>query len=614
MTWFLPTFGRPERCQETLNSIIAAECTTPGVVLIDGCDGYDDIELPPGWTAVKFSDNRGQLVRLNEALAAYPDEPWYGIMHDDFHVVTKHWDQVLVREAGKLGIANANDGWNSSIHGGPQGSIVFGGDLMRAIGWFSPPGIFHMGAEGAWSKIVATFRNWTYCPDTIVEHRHAWNDKAPLDETYRHEYASMEVDRAKWDEFATGPEMRAALERVAKAMGVEIVEIPKGIKLSICTPAPQGKVTIGYVHSREEAQRALIARGIDVMTHWGEDYRSLIKVALDAGATHVACIGADMVWPADLLLQLLGSGHEMCGPNGKFEQASDVDHEFALLTREAASAVMAGAPFEPKGSAQGDIAPPTPLKHPFLETHVEESIAALGRGVAAIHGYDIEGDVAEFGTCSGRTAVGLARHIAYWDGQMPNHRPRNLHLFDSFEGFPVAEHPIDKATPHIVDGRWGPGTAKDLSAEQLLAATSEYLPRGRIKIVPGWYKDTVRGAELPKFALIHIDCDFYGSTMDVLNALFGAGKIAAGALIYFDDWSCNASSPKCGERRAWAECVERFAIHWSDQMNYGIFARCITVHWYSAEANVDRSLQSLPGGQDNYAYTSFAAQGRLIPR
>lgn len=219
--------------------------------------------------------------------------------------------------------------------------------------------------------------------------------------------------------------------------------------------------------------------------------------------------------------------------------------------------------------------------------HSQRAIAALSEGVAAVYGFDVEGHIAEFGTMTGTTAKGLARAIASCDTHLAqaitaySQAPRELHLFDSFLGLPATTDAVDASSPHVQDGIWAPGTCRGVTPEQLHDMATEFMPADRVRIFPGWFADTV-GA-LPaetRYALLHIDADLYSSAMDVLVPLFARGQVQKGAYIFFDDWSCNRGDPSLGERRAWAECVERFHIKASDQCAYGIFARCFTVHDY----------------------------------
>jgi hypothetical protein len=222
--------------------------------------------------------------------------------------------------------------------------------------------------------------------------------------------------------------------------------------------------------------------------------------------------------------------------------------------------------------------------------HKAAAVSALSEGVAACYGFDVEGHIAEFGTMTGATARGLARAIASCDAHMAHavavygQARRELHLFDSFEGLPATDNPVDAESPHVQDGVWAAGTCRGLTPAELRAEVQAFLPEDRVRIFPGWFADTVPALPAAtRYALIHVDGDLYVSARDVLAGLFGRGLVQPGAYVFFDDWSCNRADPARGERRAWAECVERFGIEASDQGRYGIFARCFTVHGYRPE-------------------------------
>ncbi len=223
---------------------------------------------------------------------------------------------------------------------------------------------------------------------------------------------------------------------------------------------------------------------------------------------------------------------------------------------------------------------------PF-DRHRQEAIRALSDGVAAVYGYDIEGDIAEFGTMTGQTAAGLAKAISECDTHLGyalnlyGTMPRRLHLFDSFSGLPAADNPVDTSAPHVKDGVWSAGSCTGVGPAELHRMVTASLRHDRVSIFQGWFKDTVPA--LPtgtRYGLIHVDSDLYASAVDVLNGLFSRAMISEGAMIYFDDWNCNRASNAFGERRAWRECVDRFGVAFSDEGPYGIFAHRFTVHAY----------------------------------
>ena len=118
-----------------------------------------------------------------------------------------------------------------------------------------------------------------------------------------------------------------------------------------------------------------------------------------------------------------------------------------------------------------------------------------------------------------------------------------FHGFDSFEGLPE---------------EWeNQGTKKGgLSA------------RGKIPFVPGakfhkgWFKDTI-----PEFikdydkpcAFLHIDCDIYSSTVDILENL--SDKIIPGTVILFDEFT-GYDAWQIHEYKAFVEFVEKYDVEY----------------------------------------------------
>src|SRR6516164_2042380 len=117
------------------------------------------------------------------------------------------------------------------------------------------------------------------------------------------------------------------------------------------------------------------------------------------------------------------------------------------------------------------------------------------------------GHYLEFGVFSG----GTIRHIAR------RKRAAVIHRFDSFEGLPEP---------------WS-----GFTLGQRVFSRGGHLPRVPANVVlhKGWFKDTVpqwcRETDRP-IAFIHIDCDLYSSTVDILTGL--AQRLQRGTVILFD--------------------------------------------------------------------------------
>jgi O-methyltransferase len=225
------------------------------------------------------------------------------------------------------------------------------------------------------------------------------------------------------------------------------------------------------------------------------------------------------------------------------------------------------------------------LLYNFDMSYKRAAVEKLAESVDYVTWAAVEGDIAEFGTHSGLTATVLAysmtrvETLRNWHIRELNLPTRSLLLFDSFEGFPQAESDIDASSPSVLSGSWAAGKAVDKTPVQLMEMCSAHIDHRRISIHRGWFKDSLpRLSRETRFALVHIDCDLYSSTMDVLTDLFEKERFADGCVLLFDDWNCNRASPDFGERRAWVECVARYAPRFSDCGQYGPMGHQFIIH------------------------------------
>jgi O-methyltransferase len=208
--------------------------------------------------------------------------------------------------------------------------------------------------------------------------------------------------------------------------------------------------------------------------------------------------------------------------------------------------------------------------------------------VQYINSSHVNGDVAEFGTMGGFSARAIAMSMVFDLQRQPlgktasGENPfRVLRLFDSFEGLPEITSPIDQVAPHVVSGAWAKGGCKVLAAPELREQIGRILPPQRFELYEGWFADTVK--TLPpetRFAMIHFDGDLYQSTIDALEPLFARGMISTGAIFCFDDWNANRAIPTTGERQAWKELVEKFAIEASSGGDYSVGGTRFIIHTY----------------------------------
>jgi predicted O-methyltransferase YrrM len=207
---------------------------------------------------------------------------------------------------------------------------------------------------------------------------------------------------------------------------------------------------------------------------------------------------------------------------------------------------------------------------------------AFRRFFEYLSGTRVEGDILEFGTFWGYSARVLACMIREFRMES------RLYLFDSFEGLPEIDSPVDRQSYEVaINKNWATGSmfAHAGIDQQVHAGIAKVLPESQICVVKGYFEDTL-DANLPdgKAALIHIDCDLYASTRQVLDRILSRGMPADGCVIVFDDYNCNRANPRMGERLALVDAFasqQRFT--YSPWFSYGWHGMAFFIH--DSEAN-----------------------------
>jgi hypothetical protein len=160
----------------------------------------------------------------------------------------------------------------------------------------------------------------------------------------------------------------------------------------------------------------------------------------------------------------------------------------------------------------------------------EARLFALFQNAKRICIEDMPGNFVECGVAAGGTSAILAYVIKHY-----SKRTRKLFSFDSFEGMP---EPTEKDTHKGVganDTGWGTGTcaAPEDSLKDVLEQLGclEYVEtvKGYFNVTLPIYKD-----KIGLITCLHMDSDWYESTMDILTNLYD--KVSIGAYIQVDDY------------------------------------------------------------------------------
>jgi len=179
---------------------------------------------------------------------------------------------------------------------------------------------------------------------------------------------------------------------------------------------------------------------------------------------------------------------------------------------------------------------------------------AFEKALEFVNMNQIEGDIVEFGTLEGFTAIVFAK-------LMKEYKVKNsLHLFDSFAGFPEITSDVDLNSYEVKDYQvWSSGAmALGPNIPALIKERLQtIIPNDSIHIHKGFFSETFHKDTLKsKPSIVHIDCDLYQSAKEVLSKIFQFDLVQDGMIILFDDYNCGRANPKFGERLALKEVMD----------------------------------------------------------
>jgi O-methyltransferase len=143
---------------------------------------------------------------------------------------------------------------------------------------------------------------------------------------------------------------------------------------------------------------------------------------------------------------------------------------------------------------------------------------------------DLPGNFVECGVAAGGSSALLAAVVKRYSTY-----PRRIYSFDTFEGMPPAtEQDAHLGTPADATG-WGEGTCA-APVESLLELAGKLGVTDLITPVKGLFADTLppTKSEIGAIAFLHVDGDWYSSTMDVMQNLYD--QVLPGAPIQVDDY------------------------------------------------------------------------------
>lgn len=141
----------------------------------------------------------------------------------------------------------------------------------------------------------------------------------------------------------------------------------------------------------------------------------------------------------------------------------------------------------------------------------------------------VPGDLVETGVWRGGACIFMRSVLRAYDV-----KDRLVWVADSFEGMPETTEEHNSCEREIRLHQFNDVLAVPL--ETVRRNFERYgLLDDQVKFLPGWFKDTLPTAPIERLAVMRLDGDLYGSTMDALVNLYP--KLSPGGFVIVDDYA-----------------------------------------------------------------------------
>jgi O-methyltransferase len=155
---------------------------------------------------------------------------------------------------------------------------------------------------------------------------------------------------------------------------------------------------------------------------------------------------------------------------------------------------------------------------------------------------EIEGDLIETGVWRGGSSIFMRAVLAAYRIE-----DRKVFVADSFEGLPEPDTdkwPADRGDTHFEHNEY-------LGVSQSIVENNfkRYgLLDDQVVFLKGYFEDTLPTAPIEKLAILRLDGDMYGSTMDALDSLYS--KLSKGGYCIVDDYALATCKAAVDDYRA----------------------------------------------------------------
>ncbi len=190
----LPTLNRLKLLERFLDSAVACNTTSPGLVIVDEKDWeknrvkYEALKMPKDWGFfISKSVKMGDKIREVWPEVLKSGAKWVNLLNDDHIIKTKNWDQILSAKIDGTNFITCNDGWMSPFKA--AGATMFSIELLETLGLpIYPPNMKHLFIDDFWEAIGRGTGVWEIDHSVLIEHHNQLKNPTERDSTFYEVY------------------------------------------------------------------------------------------------------------------------------------------------------------------------------------------------------------------------------------------------------------------------------------------------------------------------------------------------------------------------------------------------------------------------------------------
>lgn len=208
--------------------------TSPMLVIVDDrVDNYQDLRAPENVTVLRRPWDMADCMRY--VFDTYPDEAAYGWIADDNVPITPGFDKLMEMATEGWFVVDCEDHFwcgDKDISHTLVGCFVWGGKLVRAVGWWALPKVRQAGIDDAWCDICTYYSELRrHCADIVVEHHNWRSRKRPEDRTdsWRRDGVNYVANDFRiWNDWKRDRGPEDAVDRIVGAMARDGITLVNG--------------------------------------------------------------------------------------------------------------------------------------------------------------------------------------------------------------------------------------------------------------------------------------------------------------------------------------------------------------------------------------------------